>query len=144
MFVDKYGYVRRTPNWVGMESIIGVWSRRVSPSLSPSSTLVLNPLSHCAGWHLPERCQHGEGLLNTQRGSKPWEERERRALFLERMSYAPLVFQPVRRGWKANNTPSHSPEGQEAGWRSGRALFYPKHRGTRESTQLLFLVRGQN
>lgn len=65
---------------------VGLWIGRGS---SP------NLLLPEAGWHLQELCQHGEGLLNTQRGSKPWEERERRALCLERMSDAPFPFQPV-------------------------------------------------
>lgn len=79
--MNKCGCVRRTPNWVRMDSIIGIWGweGRSFPGLLPHSDFESSP--NWRGWHLPEPRQHGEGHLNTRRGSKPWEERERRALF---------------------------------------------------------------
>lgn len=83
MFVNKCGCMRRTPNWVRMDSITRVWGWEGESLLGLllHSDFESSPSWGEGGWHLPEPCQPGDGPLNTWQDSRPWEERERRALF---------------------------------------------------------------
>lgn len=144
MFVNKSGCVRRTPNWVRMDSIIGVWG--MGGWLGPFPGLLLHSRfessPNWSGWHLPEPCQRGEGHLNTRRGSRPWEERERRALWAWRGCRVVLPSSRQAGEGGRSTPPLPFSRRSEVHLAEQKSTILPQ--GPREDTQPVCLVRGQN
>ena len=129
MFVNKCGCVRRTPNWVRMDSVIGVWGWEGAsfPGRLLRSDFESSP--SWRGWHVPEPCRRGQGPLNTGRGSGPWDERERRALSpgaaILRSPHLPARLKRL----DDRCCPLPFSRRSEAVWKTARALSYPRALG---------------
>lgn len=142
--VYKCGCVRRTPNWVRMNSIIGAWGweGESSPGILLHSDFEYSPIWRV--WHLPEPCQHGEGLLNTQQGSSLGKRgREEHSFPGEAVVWSSHLPGRLKRVENQHH-PLPFSRRSEAVWKTARALAYPMPQGPWENTQLVFLTRGQN